>query len=273
MSLILQSSATTCEIDLPMRPYKTSIRLALDIAKMDDNTYQSYDNGTVLDQSSCDASFELPYSQAIALDTFLRAYRGESFTMSMNDHSGFYPFGAHRGNVGNFLVSCEVIKQEAMVPEPFRYFKTALRFVNVGSFPAFALPDEKFEGDVSIAGVNDLRFPDNYFDVNQFFSRSVVYDEKSYPYYDNRSSTADQGETRFKLTMNTSKAAALLTALAVTYRSNPFDVVIKNQQYMFGEHYGADRTFSAKLIQTQLDITHDELHVFNMELNLFRVSG
>lgn len=270
--IFLQSSASAITIDMPIRPYKCRLYLNMDIGKTEDNQYLSYDNGIEYDTSSCECTFILPVAQAKTLNTFLREYRTESYTLSMVGivKSGFYPFLPHRGNAGPFRVSCEVLKQRGMITEPFRYFGVDLRFTNVGSWPTFTLPTETWEGDWSIAGVSNLRFPDELTDVQDEFSRFVAYDEKTFPYYDTHGTENDAGNAGVALKLNTSKAAALFNRLSGTIRAETFTVSSQEWQYPFGENYGDNATFSVMLTKNEIFCTHDEYDVWSTDLSLHR---
>jgi hypothetical protein len=273
-SLRFQSSATIIDIDLPERSYESTYVPAFDIAKLNNEAYESYDNGKTIDKYFCKCSFRLPEEQALQVNSFFRSYRHESFTMTIEGNTtskGFYPFLPNNGNSGPWLVSAIPIFK-GIINEPFRYFAIDLDLRNVGTMPAFTLPDEQWEGDFGFAGVNDMRCPDDLFTPVISPLKQITHSENSKPYYSTRGELADQVISSFDIKMNISKASKFFDQLINVYRSEAFPVVVQNKQFIFGENYGDNRIFYAKLIQDSIVLSHDEFNVFSCKLKLFRTA-
>jgi hypothetical protein len=270
-------------LNYPVRPYKSTHRLSIDIEKIEDNTYSLFDNGAGLDDSTiydttfCECSFIVPYSQAIAFDAFIRAHRTEDMTLTIGGtvSSGFYPFFPHRGNNGPFTISCEVQGFQGFQSAPYKYFKIDLKLTAVYGiiWPSFSLPSEIPEGDMTIDGITNIRYPESNFSPAIDFSRFVTFDEKTQGYYDTHGASQDQAVTSMALRMNTSKTAALFNQLILTRRIGAFNLIVGTNQYPFGEHYGDNRTFSCKLIQETIELTHQENNMFETNLKFARISG
>jgi hypothetical protein len=282
------TSTTTGEyilINYPVRPYKTTHKLCVDIQKLEDNTYQTYDYGALYDTTSCECSFIVPSIQALAFDAFFRKYRNEDYILETFGTmvSGFYPFFPHRGNTGPFTVSCEILKFNGFQNAPYKYFKIDVLFKSTygGVWPAFALPDLIIDGDIKIGDslgsetyTTYIRYPEAGFEPLIDFSRFVTFDEKTEAYYDTHGANADQSATSFSTRMNTSTAARFFYFLFIIKRlATTIQMTAKNNQFPFGEHYGDNRPFIIQLIQDVIEVTHQEHNMFETELKFKRISG
>jgi len=273
VTLTATTNADYCELNYPVRPYTSIYRFSADISKVEDNTYLFWDNGIEYDTPSCNCSFVVPYAQAMAFDVFIRAHRTENMTLTIGGTvpSGFYPFMPHRGYSGPFLVSCDVKKFAGFQDAPYKYFKIDLTFTFVygGAWPSFSLPPEIAEGDVTIADITNIRYPEAHFDPAIDFSRFIIHDEQTTAYYDTHGSGADQAITDFGIRLNTSKAAALMSSLIIDYRYDPFFLTVGTWQYPFGEHYGDSSSFAVRLLQETIEVVHQENNMFETNLKLF----
>ena len=266
--LRFESSSGLIDVDLPIRPYKSIHRFSIDIEKTEENKYLLYDNGAQYDTSSCEFTLQLPLDQALGLQQFIRNSRTESFTMSTVGaiNSGFYPFLPHRGTTGPFQVSLEVKKFKGFQEDPYRYYDIDLKVVNVGTFPFFNLINELWEGDVSFAGINNLRY--SPFDPQAEPDRAVSYDEKTFPYYSTHKANADPKITKLHLQMNLSKAMRVTKKLLENVRTNLTSLSVPTQQFPFGEYFGDNQSFNVKMIQDTIEIVHQELNEFSMDILL-----
>ena len=95
-----QQGATSIQVSIPSFSYKTTISLPFDWQKMDDGTWEGFDNGTAYDKRKCECALFFTAAQMATFNDFLRTDgegRAIDITMRMNANSGFHPFGPDKG--------------------------------------------------------------------------------------------------------------------------------------------------------------------------------
>ena len=189
-----QQGATSIQVSVPSFSYKTTISLPFDWQKMDDGTWEGFDNGTAYDKRKCECTLFFTAAQMATFNDFHRTDgegRAIDITMRMNANSGFHPFGPDKGDVGDFTVAVE-IKNHGMVGEsPFRYFKVDLVIYNTGSWPAYTPPAEVDDGDFTIGTITDLRFPPGWFEPEAEYGTFMTLEENSTSQWIDRSVNFD----------------------------------------------------------------------------------
>lgn len=270
----LTYAGTSIQISVPNVPYTSRIEMALDIVELDSGLYITRDEGSTYDKRICECEFDLTATEQNNLNTFLNTTaRGQSVILTLPSGSGFFPFGPDKGDTGDFTVSAIIISHGRIQDSPFRYFRTALRFVNVGSFPAYALPAEIDDGTITIGSITTCRFPPNLFQPQVNYEVNTQFTENSTPYYFDRGSGGDFKRNSFVMVSNESKAAAIINYLTGSSgRDASFNLVTAAHQYPFGRDH-AEGTYTVQLVKNQINIKHINYNEFEFEMFLHRVSG
>jgi hypothetical protein len=257
----------------------------MDISRASDGTYLFFDNDPSgsLDKKSCECSFILNHDQAVSLSTFLRTYRAETYIMTMDAGEGFYPFMPFLGCLGPFPVSCEILKTPGALSDPWLWYRFDLRFTYAKYTPTQSpvspsTPALHAEGHLgfNISSMEDviaLAAPENLFEAAPEIARSVTFDEQIDPYYVDRGNTADQAVTSMSLKMNFSNAYYLMGQLTGSFgRTATQNIMVPANYFIFGEYYGDNQTFSVKLIQDTVELTHEEYNLFSTDLTWWKAS-
>jgi hypothetical protein len=262
--------ANTIDVPIAIFPYKTIIELPFEWQKQDDGTWEGYDHGTDYDKRSCECSFYFDATDMQTFNNFFRTDgqgRGRDVTMRMNAGSGFFPFGADKGDVGDFTIAL-IIKKHGMVGEsPFRYFKVDVIIYNTGAWPAYTPPAEVSEGNLTIGTISNLRFPPKWFKPKIGYGEFVTIEQNSSSQWIDRSINYDWYETGFNMVCNESKAAALIAYLVDTARINTFTVTPPTDSYMFGRDQGSSANYTVRMIQDKITITNDVFNRHSLALN------
>lgn len=270
------NNGTTIDVPVPSFPYKTIIELPFEWQKQDDGTWEGYDHGDTYDKRSCECSFFYDVDDMETFNDFFRTDgegRGQDVIMRMNSNSGFFPFGADKGDEGDFTVAL-IIKKHGMVGEsPFRYFKFDVVIYNTGSWPAFTPPAEVDEGELTIGTVTDLRFPPDWFKPKAEYGEFATIEQDASSQWIDRSDNYDWYETGFNMVCNESKTAALIEYLVDTARVNSFTIEPPDDSYAFGRDNSATASYTVQLIQDTITITHTQNNRFTFPLNVAFVSS
>lgn len=265
------------EVSMPVYPIETYIDLPFEIVKLDDNQYSIFDNGSTYDKRYCVCNLEIPLSEASNFNAFFgtnTGLKGRAYdlTMRMNSLSGFFPFGADKGDVGDFNVVATILEPLSMSDDPFKYHKCKIRIDNIGSWPAYSIPSDTHYGKITIGTVSNLYFPKTFFNVNSNYEYSIVLTESSSVNFIDRGTQADSYENSFTLTCHRSQIADLLNYLTVTSRSGTFTITTGNSDYIFGVDKSPTATYACKLTDNKLTIINSYNDIFEINLKLSLVS-
>lgn len=275
------AGAGTVEIPLPVYPYKTVIDLGLDIQKLETgNGYSVYDNGAAYDMRSCEVDFHLSAADTKILNDFLRLTaqgRARALTLEICTASQFRPFGPDKNDV-SYTVLMELVSQEGIGEAPYLYFTSKVKFTNAGSYAGTALPAQVTDGAFQIGTVAGLRFPPNWFDpaVKYGVDGFVLRDSSAAQFVDG-GILGDHYDSACELESNFSKAAALLAYLTGTARAGTFTMIGGANYWPFGRDKanGSDAgagTFTVRLIQNQITITHEYFNIYKIPLSFNFIS-
>lgn len=278
ITLISEGALNTIEISMPSFPYKTIIEYPYDIQKLDNGQYDIWDNGSAYDKRKCRCLFILSPTEQQTLNNFLRddniaVSRGRAYdiTMSMDADSGFFPFGPDKGDTGDFTVAIIIRKSDAIGEEPFKYFKSELEIINVGSYPSYNLPSQIAEGNLTIGTITNNRFPPDWFEPEVKYQYTATRRENGAVSWIDRGEMGDWYETTLKMRSNESKTAAIINYLN-TIRTANFNIIAPADMYMFGRDIG-NGTIEVKLIQNAIEITHQKYNMYDYELNVTYING
>lgn len=274
----------TIEVSHPLFGYTTTIKLPLDVGKLDTGLYNVFDHSSAgsFDTRQCRCTFQLNAAEQNTLEDFLRTEgitkgRGALLKLEMDTGSGFFPFGPDKGDVGEFDVVVEVLDHGRQRDAPFKFFETELLITSThstpGSWPAYSLPSEVSEGEITIGTITNNRFPPAYFKPKNRYAVSTVIEEDSGAQIIDKGSSGDAFETSFKMVSNESKAAAVIAHLNNTVRNNTFNLIVAVNSFPFGRNIGDDGTYTVRLIQNKISIVHEIHNRFNFSLKLSRESG
>jgi len=281
----------TIEVDVPILGYITTVKLPLDITKLNNGLYTVFDHASAgtFDTRQCQCVFQLNATEQATFEDFLRTEgvtkgRGQQLKIMMNTKSGFFPFGPDKGDVGEFDVVVEILDHGKQVQSPYLFFETKILMTAAhttpGSWPAYSLPAEVKEGgpdpptgNLKIGTVTDNRFPPRFFKPKNQYAIYTVIEEDSSGQIIDRGSSGDGFQTSFEMVSNESKAAAVIEHLNTTVRNNTFDLGVDPNSHPFGKDIGDDGTYTVRLIQNNIKIMHELHNRFNYKLELSYESG
>jgi hypothetical protein len=275
------AGAATVEISAPLFPYQTVIDMPIDVTKIDNNTFALYDHGetaATYDKRYCECTFELSATDMASFMDLVRLTangRAQEITMLLESNSGFHPFAPDKGDAGTFTVAIEILEVSGVQDEPWQYHQVKVRITNIGSFPSYSIPTEVKDGTnaFQIGTVQYLRFPPAFFDPEYFYGVDTQITEGSDAKFVDKSIGAINYTTKFNLSANETKAAKVLAFLVgATGRALPFTVVTDTGFYLLGLDGGSVNSYSVKLINPVLQITHERYDRFNFNLELCLVS-
>jgi hypothetical protein len=264
------------DLTIPEYGYKSIIDLPFDIDTLDTGlkTMYAYDN--TLDKYRCDCDLILDENDMTLFNEFMKTSgkgRAENDSViDMNTGSGFFPFTPLRGDVGPFTVAVIINNTEKIQESPFRYFKVAISIFNQSTFPAFALPAEINEGSLSIGTVDNIRFPESYFDPDE--NNGMVYNitENGTLNFIDRGRVASSWRTGINLSCGTGKTAAILSYL-IGIRDGQFLLSTQPYHYAFGRDKQTSGEYTVSLIQDQISIINSAFNKFEFGLNVQYISG
>lgn len=269
--MLFTANAQTCQIPVPSFGYRTIIKLPWEIQELDTGGIAIYDHGatatpvTKYDIRVCECDVLL---SATDMATFTAWYsdatkgRGRDTALEMASGSGFFPFGPDKGDVGSFIIALEMDRHASVGEAPWLFFPLTLRMTNTGSWPAYSIPTEVSEGSVTIGTIAANRFPPNFFSVDGRYGSFVDLTENATSNYINKGSGADWWRTRAGMVSNETKTAKIVDYLTGTCRATAFNVGLGANSYAFGIDKSDDGTYSVRLIQDAIELTHKRYNEF-----------
>jgi len=269
MPITISYGATSIGLPNPDFGYKTTIDFPFDMVDLDSGMFSARDEGTSYDNRKCECEFILSETEANNLNTMLRSTaRAQVMTLSLPASDGFFPFGADKGDAGNFTVSARIAKTGAIQHHPFRRFRVGVEFINTGNWPVYALPAEVSDGVYTIGNVSELREPISMFEPNQLYNVDVDFTADNVPKFFDRGADSDIAKTKFNLTSNESKMAALLDYIASTARATEFQMKTPQYAYPFGRDHDVAWTYTVQLSNKTLTCTHENYNRFTLGIEL-----
>ena len=273
-------SGTGLQIEtcLPEFGYETSIKTAWDFQELDDGSLTFFDSGSTYDIYTCNFSLILSASeQATFIDFFsddgATKSRAKDCIIRMNAGSGFFPFGANKGDVGDFDVAISIVNLEGIGDAPFKYFKNSLVMTKQDSFPAYTPPSEVSEGNFTIGTVTNNRFPPNWFKPNTNLNYFLTTNEDGSSNWIDRGETSQYYNSVAEMKCNESKTAAIFDHLIGSVRTSALNIISDTNYYIFGYINGSSSTYSVNLKQNEFVIVNNRYNEFEFSLNFNYVSG
>lgn len=265
--------ANNIAISIPSFGYKTTILLPYDLLKLDNGKYENYDNGPSFDKRSCKCTIFNTIAEQAIFDNFFReddgSTKGRAYdvTMKMLTNSGFFPLGPDKGDKGDFTVAVMITRHGLLGNAPWQYFKNEIVIQNTGSWPEYSLPTEVSEGNFTFGTVSNCRYPPGWFRPKVDYGYHGTVLEGSTVQWIDQWETSDSYETSFEFHANESKAAKIIEYLTGTVRVSDFTMVTGSGAYPYGRDKG-DGTFTQKLIQNEIEITHVKHDHFTFGIDL-----
>lgn len=257
----------------PMLGYKTRINLSMDFTTLDDGHTSIYDNGAAYDRRVCDCTLVIPPADQTKLNDLLSfSARGGDLRMDL-DSTGFQPFGPDKGDWGAFTVSASIRRQSGIQDEPWKYFQTDLRIVNLSSYPAYTAPAQVAEGAVTIGTVSSLRYPPPLAQAHTEYAIDTQISEGSKGYYVNRTSARDHYATDLPMVCGRGKAAALVSHITNTVRAATFSVIAPDNNYLFGNDKNGNGAYVVRLTDGTLEVCHEMPDQYSVNIPLEYISG
>jgi len=267
------SETHTFSIRHPIFGWKTTIIMPIDYQKQDGAFYGSYDFGggtQDYDIRKCICDFILSYADATALMAACAVDaegRTRTWTMELATNSGFFPFGADKGDAGIFNVSLVPLNDPVTGMVPLRWFKISVELTCINNtYPEYIFPAAQNEGHFRFGTITYCRFPDLWFEPSVAFGMSTVNLPGGRVQYRNMGSSSDAKETNFVLRSKAPKCARILQYLT-SVRDNTFSILAPANAYPFGLRAG-NVTQTVQLLSGNIEITHEQFNIFNINLTL-----
>jgi len=273
---ILEYGATEYSFDAPQYGYKSVINMSLIHSSILPRGYVIWDNDDTSAHDFRTTSFNLKLNatQTTSLQGFfdeIAKARGASVRITLEENSGFFPFGPDRGDAGGFNMRLIKMTPQPIMEEPWMYFDTEFTFVEESN-PSYTLPSEKSEGDFQIGTIKNLRYPPEFpqSSTDYGFSTSLTYDGTAYTV--DKTDNSDADVSRFTMICNESKAAALIDHLSRVARADDLNVVSQGGNWIFGNKNGASGTYTCQMLNSKIEITHTRFDEFAVGLAFYRKS-
>jgi hypothetical protein len=278
-------TSKTVECRLPNFGYTTTILMPIDWQKINGSNggckWVGYDNGEGLqqyDKRYCDVVVDMPKSEAAALQEFFTgANSGNRFcdtiTMGLNTGSGFFPFGADKGDAGNFTVAVEIKGIKGIGEAPYLWDSFTMRIHNAGNYPAYTPVSGRVEGGFVFGAVTGLRPPQIQPTPSIVIAqRSTISGSESTTNFIDNGVLNDSYESEFILSQDTGNTASIISAIVNTIRDNSFSITEQVNHGILGswhDVYGLGvGTCNFKLINPAIEITHDNYQEFTTRIQV-----
>jgi len=270
-TLVLGYSGTYITINRPIYGYKTVLSLPLDVQRLDNGLYDTYDAGSAYDVRTCECTFRLSAAETNSLYSMIDdTGRGQNITMILPASSGFHPFGPDKGPTGTYTVSMEIIDSTGVMGAPYLYFDTTIRMINQGAYPSYTAGVSSDIGSITVGTVDNVRFPPDWFEPENRLGVSVSHGMAGAARYVDRGAFADSHDTRVVFTIGQEKAAALIAYIAATARGGTFTLSTADNQYAFNVRSGGAGSYTVRLVSGNIGIRHIAYNQFDIDIMLSR---
>ncbi len=272
-TLQLDDGSNSFWMSVPVFGYKTYIVLPFDIVQQSNGLYSIYDAGSDYDVRYCDCEFVLDSNDQSQFNDFMsdssKGRADATITMTFqNSGCGFHPFGPDKGDDGPFTVTLTVLERMGVGYDPWLYFKNRVRIVNQDTYPAYTPPTEVSDGTITVDTITNMRFPPQWFSPDYKYKSEMSLGMNGVALFLDRSTNADYYRHNARWVCNESKAAALLARLVNTTRADSFNITTASNQYAFGYDKGSSGTYTARLIQNKIIVSHIAYDQFAFDLAL-----
>jgi len=266
------------EIPAPIFGYTTTIQMALDIQRLGDKQASTFDHGIAFDIRTFRGQLALNIADQLTFNDFLRTVgadngRAQDLKLDMITDSGFFPLGPDKGDKGTFTVSFRATNKPGIGSGPYKHFPDQITMVNVAAYPAYSLPSEIGQGNLTIGTISGNRFPPDWFEANTRYSAHHTILQGQTANYVDQGVGADSYSNRFEMVSNHSKAAAVIDDLVTTQRGGTFNLIVPADSFAYGRDKSSSGTYVVQMLDEEIEITHETFNRFRYGLNLNYVSG
>jgi len=271
MSITFTMQGNNYTFDEPEYGYTSSVALAIHRAPVLPRGYAPWDDGSSFDVRTCNVTFIMNATDANSLlGVWKDADKGRGVTGSLvlPSASGFYPFGPDYGDAGTFGVRMIDLEPGPPLEEPWLYFRNTIRFV-MTSHPAYGLPTQQAEGDLTIGAVSGLRYPPEFTSPEIRYAVATVLTRNGTPYTVDRLPSSDVYETTLNMVLRQNKAAALLNHLVATVRANNVTITDGGNGYLFGRSAGQGAALTCQWVNEVVNVRHRRFDEFEMPLTFY----
>ena len=277
-TITLTQGGNTITVKAPEYGYDTTIGMNLHYSRVQ-NGYKVGDDGATYDSRYCTVpSWLMDSTDMLELSEFFNKLdkgRGQDFTLGLGSGSGFFPFGADKGDVGDFICSLWDHKKGGAMFSPFRYFQNSMTFYMV-SAPAYSPGAAETEGTLSIGTVTTLRHPQTL--PKPMHEQGII---RAVSRGGSVSSvdlggSGDVYESDLDLTMKRGNCAALITYLtgaSSAGRAGDITVVSPSGSWLFGIDQLSAGTYTTKLLTPEIKIKHESTNRFSTTLKFCQQIG
>lgn len=266
------SNANLIRIKTPIHGYTSTLRYGWDIQELDNGKWDSFDPGASYDSRECDCVFVLDEADQNTLMDFLntstKARADNSVVMSLSGDQDFRPFAPDKGNAGDFTVGLQLLESEGIGGRPWAHFRTRVRIVNHGSYPAYSNVTDVDEGSWNFGTVTNVRFPPDWFSPNVHHSISGSQGMDGALDFVDRSVNGNRYMSSCRMICNQPKAERILDYIDGTARAGTFNITTNTRHYIFGREKGDSGTHTVRLLQQKIDVIHVRYNLFQFQLHL-----
>jgi hypothetical protein len=259
-------------IKQPYFGYTSIVRMGLHYSRTQAK-YKIGDDGATFDVRICEIpTWLLDITDQLSLEAFFENTligRGNNFQFELGTNSGFFPFGADKGDSSNFICSLLDYSRQGIQLNPFLQHLNTIKFVYVsGPSSAYTQATVEDEGDLSIGSVATLRnvqtFPQVDYDqaIYREVSRGGVVSSIDL------GTSADLVETDLDLEMRPGNCAALISFL-LSVRAADINIGTPGNTYLFGATNYDAGLYRTKLLSPEIKITHDNFNLFKTRLKFW----
>jgi len=266
------------EIPVPIFGYTTTIQMKLAIQPLGDKKVFTFDSGIAFDIRTFRGQLALNIADQLTFNDFMRTVgadngRAQNLKLDMITDSGFFPFGPDKGDKGTFTVSFRTVNKPGIGSGPYKHFPDEIVMVNIAAYPAYSLPSQIGQGNLTIGTITGNRFPPDWFEANtRYAAHHAILQGQTAEYID-QGVGADSYSNRFEMVSNHSKAAAVIDEMTATNRGSTFNLVVPADSFAFGRDKSDSGTYVVQMLDNEIEITHETFNRFRYGLNLNYVSG
>jgi hypothetical protein len=269
----IRYDSTDVTVLMPQWGYSTKIVYPFQLTKLANKKYRKWDAGSNYDKRYLSCKWLLQKDNAETLLEIFRDAakgRGKLLTLKLGaTESGFFPFGADKGDKGDFQVVLTDVKPMASQGHPADLFTIEASFLFVGSYPAYVLPDAFPEGNLTIGTVENLRYPETMHGQNISYGVKVTETENYSAYVNDMSTTADTYEASLALELLGCNMARLIDFLSgASGRAEDITITPPDNAYLFGIVNGSTDDYTCKWLDSELTTVHSNYNTFSTSINI-----
>lgn len=273
---ITPQAAYSVTIKQPYFGYIVSITMGLHYSRTQAG-YKIGDDGSTYDSRICEIpTWILDNTDQLALNTFFNDIdigRGNNFQLELGTTSGFFPFGADKGDSTNFICSLVDFDRKGAQLNPYLHHLNSLKLAYVsGPSSAYTPASKENEGTLQIGTVTTLRPVQTFPQVTQDQSVIRAVSRGGVVTSVDLGTSGDLVETALDLELRLGNCAALIAYL-LAIRAGDIPVVTPGYTWLFGLPNDYMGNYTTKLLSPEIKIVHDRFNLFKTQLKLWMKSN